>query len=59
MTGKWASMIEMLFVYGVVLALAIWQLVSVRREIRRDKERAGKESRPEASAEPPADRPAK
>lgn len=31
-----SSLIEMLFVYGVVLAVAIWQLVSVRREIARD-----------------------
>lgn len=32
-----ASLIEMLLVYGVVLAAAVWQLVSVRREIARDR----------------------
>ena len=32
-----ASLVEMLFVYGVVLGVAIWQLVSVRREIARDR----------------------
>ena len=32
-----ASLIEMLFVYGVVLAVAVWQLVSVRREIAKDR----------------------
>lgn len=43
MTGKWASLVEMLFVYGVVLGLAVWQLVSLRLEIRRDKEAAKRE----------------
>jgi uncharacterized membrane protein YqjE len=33
-----AALIEMLLFYGVALAFGIWQLVSVRREIRRDKE---------------------
>lgn len=32
-----ASLIEMLFVYGVVLGVAVWQLVSVRREIAKDR----------------------
>ena len=35
--GGVASLVEMLFVYGVVLAAAIWQLISVRREIARDR----------------------
>ena len=34
-----SSLIEMLFTYGVVLALSVWQLVSIRREIRRDREK--------------------
>ena len=33
----YASLIELLFSSGVVLGLAIWQLVSVRREIARDR----------------------
>lgn len=33
-----AGLIEMIFVYAVALGFGIWQLVSVRREIRRDKE---------------------
>lgn len=28
----------MIFVYAVALGFGIWQLVSVRRELRRDKE---------------------
>ncbi len=33
-----AGLIEMMFVYAVALGFGIWQLVSVRREIRRDRE---------------------
>jgi cytochrome oxidase assembly protein ShyY1 len=33
-----AGLIVMIFVYAVALGFGIWQLVSVRREIRRDKE---------------------
>jgi len=33
-----AGLIEMIFVYSVALGFGIWQLVSVRREIRKDKE---------------------
>lgn len=35
--GGAASLVEMLFVYGVVLAVAVWQLISVRREIARER----------------------
>ncbi len=35
--GGLASLVEMVFVYGVVLAVAVWQLISVRREIARDR----------------------
>lgn len=45
MDPKYFSLIEMAFVGFVVLGLAIWQLVSVNREIAHDKakskERAG------------------
>lgn len=33
-----AGLIEIAFFYAVVLAFGVWQLVSVRREIRKDKE---------------------
>ena len=33
-----AGLVEMIFVYVVALGFGIWQLVSVRRELRRDKE---------------------
>lgn len=34
---RYASLIELLFSSGVVIAVAVWQLVSVRREIARDR----------------------
>ena len=33
-----AGLVEMIFVYAVALGFGIWQLVSVRRELRHDKE---------------------
>jgi|LNFM01.1.fsa_nt_gb uncharacterized membrane protein YqjE len=33
-----AGLIEIAFIYIVALAFGIWQLISVRREIRKDKE---------------------
>jgi hypothetical protein len=33
------GVIELGFVFGVVLAFAVWELVRVRREIRRDAEK--------------------
>ena len=33
-----AGLIEIIFVYSVAFGFGIWQLVSVRREIRKDKE---------------------
>lgn len=33
------GLIEMLLVFGIVLGLAVWQLVSVRRAMRRDRDR--------------------
>lgn len=56
--GKWVSLIEMGFVYGVVLALAIWQLVSVKLEIRRDKKLAQEEKAMRAAKERASDPPA-
>ncbi len=35
-----ASIVEMGFVYSVALGFGIWQLISTRRLIKRDKERA-------------------
>ncbi|WP_119353807.1 hypothetical protein [Azohydromonas sediminis] len=42
--------IEFALVIGVVLGLGIWQLVAVRREIARDRERA---SRPPPAGDAP------
>lgn len=36
--SAFASLIEMLFVYGIVLGLCLWQLISIRREIRKGRE---------------------
>lgn len=33
------GVIELGFVFGVVLAFAVWELVRMRREIRRDAEK--------------------
>jgi hypothetical protein len=38
--SEWAGVVEIVLVFGVALAFGVWQLVSVRREIRRDKEKA-------------------
>jgi hypothetical protein len=38
--SEWAGVVEILLVFGGALGFGIWQLVSVRREIRRDRERA-------------------
>jgi|LFEF01.1.fsa_nt_gb hypothetical protein len=35
-----AAMIELVLVFGIVMGISLWQLVSVKREIRRDRERA-------------------
>lgn len=43
--------IEFALVIGVVLGLGVWQLVSVRREIARDRERASRS--PPAGDAPP------
>jgi hypothetical protein len=34
-----AALIELLLVFGAALGLAVWQLISVRRELRRDHKR--------------------
>lgn len=44
MDGSTLGLVEMLLVLGIVLGLGIWQLVSVRRELKRDR---GKSGRPE------------
>jgi hypothetical protein len=33
-----AGLVEMIFVYAVALGFGVWQLVSVRRQMRRDRE---------------------
>jgi hypothetical protein len=40
MPEKYYSLIEMTFTGGVVMAFIIWQLVSVNREIGRDKKKS-------------------
>jgi heme exporter protein D len=42
--------LEAFIVLGVALGLAIWQLVSVRREIARDRERERRQREAEGSA---------
>lgn len=34
------GLVELVLVFGLVLGFGIWQLASVRREIRRDREKA-------------------
>ena len=34
------ALIEMLFAFGVVLAIGFWQLISVRREFAKDRRKA-------------------
>lgn len=38
MEGSKAALVEMLFSFGVVLALLVWQLVSLRKYRRHDDE---------------------
>lgn len=58
MDNKFYSLIEMGFTGAVVLGFAIWQLVSINREIARDKaskaehESAAKPESPESSGHP-------
>ena len=49
MNPDYYSLIELAFVGIVVLGLAIWQLISVNREIRKDK---AKRESPEGSGHP-------
>ena len=39
------ALIEMLFSFGVVLAIGFWQLRSVRREIEKDRRKAEREKK--------------
>ena len=39
MEPKTAKLVELVLVFGGVLGFAVWQLVSVRRELRRDREK--------------------
>lgn len=48
--SEWAGVVEIVLVLGGALAFGIWQLVSVKREIRRDKEKAASQRR----GDPPA-----
>ncbi len=46
------KLIELVLVFGGVLAFAIWQLVSVNRELRRDREKqAAKDAAPSSPGE--------
>jgi hypothetical protein len=46
--SEWAGIVEIVFVLGGALAFGIWQLVSVKREIRRDREKAAAKERGES-----------
>lgn len=52
MDASWLSLIEMLFVYGIVLGLAVWQLIDVNRASARSK---AKREAEEAAARTGAD----
>lgn len=39
MEPRTAKLVELVLVFGGVLGFAVWQLVSVRRELRRDREK--------------------
>ena len=41
MSGGWIAALELLLVLGVVLGLAVWELVRLRRERTRDADRDG------------------
>lgn len=43
--SDWAAIVEIVFVLGGALGFGIWQLVSVKREIRRDKEKAASQAK--------------
>ena len=45
--GESYGVIEMVFSFGVIFAILIWQLVVTRRSIREDRERARREARDE------------
>lgn len=49
------KLVELVLVFGGVLAFAIWQLVSVNRELRRDREKQAAQdaARREAGDEAP------
>lgn len=40
---NWFGLIELIVSFGLILGLLIWQLVSVRRELGRDREKADRE----------------
>ncbi len=42
--GESYGAIEMVFSFGVILAILIWQLVATKRSIRQDRERAQSEA---------------
>lgn len=39
MEPRTAKLVEMVLVFGGVLGFAVWQLLAVRRELRRDREK--------------------
>lgn len=51
MDSKWFSLMDMAIVAIPALGIGIWQLVSINREIARDKEKKAKDS-PEGSGHP-------
>lgn len=47
MDPKFYGVVEMVFFGTVVLGLGAWQLVSIRRELKRDREKSQPPSSPE------------
>jgi hypothetical protein len=45
MSPSTAKLIELVMIFGLALGLGIWQLVSVNRELRRDREREAAQRR--------------
>lgn len=47
MSGSWFGIVEMSIFLGIPLAWGIWELVKLRREQARDREREAHDKRPE------------
>lgn len=45
MSGQQVFIVEMVLVFGLILAWAIWELVSTRRALKRDREASAQRAR--------------